>query len=57
MATAGTTIRRRFWRSSIVMWMVWTLLGILLLVGFSVLSSYPSVINLVQAGTLGALGS
>ena len=57
MANSGSTTRRRFWRSPIAMWIVWILLGVLLLVGFSIVSAYPSLIHLVQAGTLGAVAS
>lgn len=57
MASTGSTTRRRMWRSPVVMWLLWILLGVLLLVGFSILSSYPTLIHLVQAGTMAGIGS
>ena len=47
------TTRRRFWRSSLAMWLLWLALGILLVIGFSLISSSPALIQLIHASAAG----
>ena len=43
------TSRTRRWQSNRTLWIFWILLGLLLLIGFTLISGSPGLIHLIQA--------